>query len=235
MENQIQGRAKPGARILIVEDDRVLAGELEDFLTRWGYGVEPAEDFADLLAEFRRISPQMVLMDINLPYYDGFYWCSRIREISNVPILFISSRSDDRDKIMAMAQGGDDYVEKPFQLEFLKAKIEAILRRAYQYQVADRVWLREGLCFDSQLEALIYEGREAELTHSEHRILVRLMDERPRVVAREELMMTLWSTDEFISDGTLTTVISRLRSKLKSFCGEELIRTKKGQGYFIDG
>lgn len=231
MENQIQ---RHRARILIVEDDRVLAGELEDFLVRWGYGVELAEDFADLLAEFRRLSPQLVLMDINLPYYDGFYWCGRIREISDVPILFISSRSDDRDKIMAMAQGGDDYVEKPFLLELLKAKIEAILRRAYQYQVTDRIWLGDGLCFEGETGALFFRGQEAWLTRSERKILARLVEGRSRVVTREELMMTLWSTDEFISDGTLTTVISRLRSKLKAFCGEELIRTKKGQGYFID-
>ena len=235
MKNQIQQQEESKTRILIVEDDRILAGELKNFLARWGYGVETAEDFEDLLAEFCRVSPRLVLMDINLPYYDGFYWCGRIREISNVPILFISSRGDDRDKIMAMAQGGDDYVEKPFQLELLKAKIEAILRRAYQYQVTERIRLGDGICFDKEAGALFFQGREAELTRSERKILSRLVESRPRVVTREELMITLWSTDEFISDGTLTTTVSRLRSKLKAFCGKELIRTKKGQGYFIDG
>lgn len=235
MKNEKRQAVKEKIRILIVEDDRALAGEIGAFLARWGYRAELASDFDDLLAEFCRLSPRLVLMDVNLPCYDGFYWCRRIRELSDVPILFISSRGDDRDKIMAMAQGGDDYVEKPFMLELLRAKIEAILRRAYQYQAKDRLWLGEGLSFDVETGSLFFEGREAGLTRSERKILSRLMEGGPRVVTREELMMTLWSTDEYVSDGTLTTMISRLRSKLKDFCGKELIRTKKGQGYCING
>ena len=122
-------------KILIIEDDETLAGEMASFLVRWGYETHTIRRFDSILEEFREIRPQLVLMDINLPFYDGFYWCARIRQVSRVPILYISSRSDDRDKIMAMAQGGDDYVEKPFHLDLLKAKIQAILRRTYEYKV----------------------------------------------------------------------------------------------------
>ncbi len=220
-------------KILLVEDDEVLAGEIGSFLIRWGYEIVAARHFGQILEEFSTSMPQLVLMDINLPFYDGFYWCSRIRQVSDVPVLYISSRNDDRDKIMAIAQGGDDYVEKPFQLELLKAKIQAILRRTYEYKVKERVFLGDGLYFEQEQQALYQNGREIELTKLERRVLRKLADSRPDVVAREELMMDLWDTEEYISDGTLTTVVCRLRAKLKSVCGTELIRTKKGQGYWI--
>ena len=154
-------------------------------------------------------------------------------QVSAVPILYISSRNDDRDQIMAIAQGGDDYIEKPFHLELLKAKIQAILRRTYEYKVRGQVFLEEGMYFDLEEQALYVKGQEVELTKSERRVLTKLMDSRPYVVTREELMMDLWETDEYVSDGTLTTVICRLRNKLKSVCEKELIGTKKGQGYFL--
>ena len=220
-------------KILIVEDDPVLAEELREFLRHWGYETEAARQFDRIDEEFSRERPQLILMDINLPYYDGFYWCSRIRQISQVPVIFISSRGDDRDKIMGIAQGGDDYVEKPFRLEMLKAKIEAVLRRTYEYRVKEQVFIKGGMHFETHSGMLFFEGKEVELTKSERRILARLMELRPGVATRDELMMELWNTDEFVSDGTLTTVICRLRSKLKAACGEDIIRTKKGQGYFI--
>lgn len=218
---------------MIVEDDRTLADEIRQFLEKWGYKAVAARRFDDIASEFAARRPQMVLMDVNLPYYDGFYWCRKIREISDIPILYISSRDDDRDKIMAMAQGGDDYVEKPFRLEFLKAKIEALLRRAYQYKTGFLLCLGEDLYFDRDSFSLMYQGKEMELTKSEQKIIAKLADAKPKVVTREELMMALWSTDEFVSDGTLTTLVSRLRGKLKERCGSEVICTKKGQGYFI--
>lgn len=221
-------------RILIVEDDEILAEEIQSFLRKWGYETAAARQFDQILAEFSNYNPHLVLMDINLPWYDGFYWCRKIREFSHVPIVYISSRNDDRDQIMAIAQGGDDYVEKPFHLELLKAKIEAILRRTYQYKVTEQIWLNPDVCFEPGSSALLFQGQELELTRSEKRIMVKLLDHRPEVVTRDELMMELWSTDEYVSDGTLTTMISRLRNKLKTACGEEIIRTKKGQGYFID-
>lgn len=220
-------------RIMIVEDDEALAKEMEQFLAKWQYDAVSAKQFDNILQEFQEYRPQLVLLDINLPFYDGFYWCSQIRQISAVPIIYISSRSEDSDKIMAVAQGGDDYVEKPFRLELLRAKIEAILRRTYEYKVKERVFLNNRLCYDSATQCMYYDNKEMELTKSERRILTKLMECRPDVVTREELMMDLWNTDEYVNDGTLTTVISRLRSKLKNVCGEEVVQTKKGQGYFI--
>ena len=220
-------------KIMIIEDDRTLAAEIAAFLGRWGYDTVTAKEFQRVLEEFTACRPQLVLMDINLPYYDGFYWCSKIRQISDVPILYISSRGDDRDKIMAMAQGGDDYVEKPFHLELLKAKVQAILRRTYEYKVKEQIFLSSELRFDWEQQALYFGGEEIDLTKTERRVMAKLVENRPDVVTREELMMDLWDTDEYVSDGTLTTAISRLRSKLKSVCGTEVIGTKKGQGYYV--
>lgn len=220
-------------KIMIIEDDRTLAAEMAAFLGRWGYDTVTAKEFQLVLEEFTACRPQLVLMDINLPYYDGFYWCGRIRQVSDVPILYISSRDDDRDKIMAMAQGGDDYVEKPFHLELLKAKVQAILRRAYEYKVKEQIFLSSELRFDWEQQALYFGGEEIGLTKTERRVMAKLVENRPDVVTREELMMDLWETDEYVSDGTLTTAISRLRNKLKSVCGAEIIGTKKGQGYYV--
>ncbi len=222
-------------KIMLVEDDRVLAGEIEAFLKRWGYETLVAEEFERIGEEFSCWRPQLVLMDINLPFYDGFYWCAQIRQVSEVPILFISSRGEDYDKIMAIAQGGDDYVEKPFRLELLKAKVEAILRRTYQYRVRERVFLGQGLSFDQEQQTLYQNGKEILLTKMERRVVAKLAAQCPDVVSREELMMDLWDTEEYVSDGTLTTVICRLRGKLKEMCGSEVIRTKKGQGYSLCG
>ncbi|MDE7284220.1 MAG: response regulator transcription factor [Lachnospiraceae bacterium] len=220
--------------ILLIEDDKILSDQVTEFLQKWGYITKTVTKFDDILTEFTKYNPHLVLMDVNLPYFDGFYWCRRIREISQVPVIYISSRNDDSDKIMAIAQGGDDYVEKPFRLELLKAKIEAILRRTYQYKVKERIWLSNDIYFEQAGDALILHGKEIDLTKSEKRIMLKLVECRPAIVTRDELMMTLWSTDEFVSDGTLTTLVSRLRNKLQTHCGEEIIRTKKGQGYYIE-
>ena len=220
-------------KIMIVEDDEILAREIGLFLERWKYETVAVQRFDNILEEFDRYNPQLVLLDINLPYYDGFYWCNQLRQVSNVPIIYISSRNDDRDKIMGIAQGGDDYVEKPFQLEMLKVKIEALLRRTYQYKVKERIALKDKLYFDCRSQAIFYQDKEIELTKSERRILAKLLECRPNVVTRDELMMDLWNTDEYVSDGTLTTVICRLRGKLRSACGEEVVQTRKGQGYFV--
>ena len=219
--------------IMIVEDEKLLSGEIREFLTRWGYRAVTCTDFEDIFGEFQKIKPHLVLMDINLPYYDGYHWCRKIREISHVPILYISSRNDDRDKIMGIAQGGDDYIEKPFHLELLKAKIEASLRRTYQYQVKDRVPIGEHLMFDKNSLTVFYGEQEVELTRSEQKIMEKLIEMRPGVVTRDELMMVLWNTDEFVSDGTLTTMVSRLRKKLEQVSGDKVIKTRKGTGYYI--
>lgn len=241
-------------KIMVIEDDASLAREISLFLEKWRYEAFAAERFDDILQEFAERRPQLVLMDINLPWHDGFYWCSQIRQISKVPVIYISSRDDDRDKIMAIAQGGDDYVEKPLRMELLRAKIEAMLRRTYEYRVRERVLLAAGLCFDCAVQSLYYlrqcigeedgiqpsaddrraeEEEEIDLTKSERRLLSRLVESRPDVVTRDELMMELWNTDEYVTDAALTTIISRLRAKLKAICGEDVIRTKKGQGYYV--
>lgn len=220
-------------RIFLIEDDKALADEIRQFLEKWGYLAMTAENFEDIVSEFLSCHPHVVLMDVNLPFYDGYYWCGKIREISELPILFISSKNDDRDKIMAIAGGGDDYLEKPFHLELLKAKIDAILRRTYQYKVRERIYLGEDIYLEQGKALLFCSGREVELTKSEKKVMEKLAEQKPKVVTREELMMELWGMDEFISDGTLTTLVSRLRNKLKICCGTDLIMTKKGQGYFI--
>lgn len=221
-------------QIMIVEDDKILANEIRNFLIRWGYMVTLAKNFEDIPSDFVKYHPQLILMDINLPYYDGFYWCNKIRTVSTVPIMYISSRSDDKDKIMAIAQGGDDFVEKPFHLDVLKAKIEAILRRTYQYQVNERIYLRDDLFYDKGSNVLYFHHQQLEFTKSEKRIMLELLEHRDGVVTREELMMALWNTDEYVSDGTLSVLISRLRSKLIQFCNEEIIHTRKGLGYYIE-
>lgn len=220
-------------KLMIIEDDTALSEALCEALVKWHYEVVRARQFDNLLQEFIDEKPQLVLLDINLPYHDGFYWCSKIRQISKVPIIYISSRDKDRDKIMAVAQGGDDYVQKPFRMELLQAKIAALLRRTYEYKVTEYLFLNGGLLFDSALQSLYFAEKEIDLTKSERRLFGRLAACKPDVVTRDELMMELWNTDEYVTDAALTTIISRLRSKLHAICGEDVIFTKKGQGYFI--
>lgn len=222
-----------GMSIFIVEDDEVLANELKDYLTKYGYKIILVQDFSNVLSEYMNINPDLVLMDINLPFYDGFFWCLQIREYSQVPMIYISSRNSDNDKIMAIAQGGDDYVEKPFNLSLLKAKIEAIARRTYQYTVNQKQFIQDHIYYDSTNSCIYYHNEKIELTKSENTIVRVLMEQKNKVVSRSILMDELWSTDEFISDNTLTVLISRLRTKLKDFIGNELICTKKGHGYYI--
>lgn len=220
-------------RIMIIEDDEVLGNQIQSFLHSWGYYPIQARNFQNILQDFQKTLPHLILMDINLPYYDGFYWCSKIRETSTVPIIYISSRNNDKDKIMAIAQGGDDYVEKPFHLELLKAKIEAILRRTYQYTVNHTIYLQSDLAYESHTSTLYHRNQKIELTKLENKVLSVLIEHRGVIVSRNQLMDALWNTNEFISDNTLNVLISRLRSKLKDICDDEVIYTKKGQGYYI--
>lgn len=221
-------------KIMIVEDDAFLAIELKEYLSKWGYDAICADKFEDILGNFVSIGAQLILMDINLPFYDGFYWCFKIREFSKVPILFISSRNDDRDKIMAIAQGGDDYIEKPFNLPLLRAKIEAILRRTYQYKIKQKIYLKEDLLFDEEAGCLYYKKQKIEVTKSENIVLHELIENHGSIVTRDALMDALWNTNEFVSDNTLNVLMSRLRAKLKEITDVDVILTKKGQGYYIE-
>lgn len=220
-------------KILVVEDDLVLAKELVLLCRRWGFEAVYAKEFREITKEYLRAQPDLVLMDINLPYYDGFYWCEQIRKVSNVPLLYLSSRDQNADKVMAMAAGGDDYVEKPFDSELLLLKIRAMLRRAYEYTASDRIYLCDGMYYESG--QFVCGGRMAELTKSESKIMAALLSKRGAVVGREQLMQQLWNTDEFVTDASLTVLVSRLRTKLKEITdGKDVIITRKGMGYYIE-
>lgn len=231
--NGFRGDLMNQMHIMIIEDDETLASEIKDFLKRWGYQAVIATHFDNVIQDFVNYKPHLILMDINLPYYDGYYWCTQIRNLSQVPIIFISSRNDDHDKIRAILQGGDDYVDKPFHLELLKAKIEAILRRTYQYKVKDQMRINEDIYYDKMKGSFFYHDQEIHLTKSESQIVCLLLESQGDIVSRQELMETLWNTDEFISDNSLTVLISRLRTKLKEACHQDIIYTKKGLGYYI--
>lgn len=222
-------------KIMIVEDDLVLAKELGLLCERWGFEAGYIEEFARVDLEYQKRLPDLILMDINLPYFDGFYWCEKVRAISTVPVLFLSSREQKSDKMMAMAAGGDDYIEKPFDSELLLIKIRSMLRRTYEYQKNNREYLQADVYFDSTNDIFCAGGKTAELTRSEAKILTVLMEHRGNVVDREKLMLHLWNTDEFVTDASLTVLISRLRGKLREL-GEdqEIICTKKGKGYYIE-
>lgn len=218
-------------KILIAEDDEALAREIQMACTRWDFTVDTVQDFQQIAETLAQLKPDLLLLDINLPYYDGFYWCETIRRCSMLPILFISSR--DQDKIMAMMSGGDDYLQKPFSLPLLMAKLQALLRRSYEYVGHTVIVLHESLCYDLDKGVLQYGSQEIVLTRTEHKILQILARNRGSIVSREELMMQIWSTDEFISDGSLTTGISRLKAKLRLYSDEDLIQTRKKQGYLL--
>lgn len=219
-------------KILIVEDDGVIASEIAQNLTRWGFDARPVADFSDVLAEFERFSPHLVLMDVSLPFFNGFYWCAKIREHSKAPVMFLSSRADNMDVVTAVSMGGDDYIAKPVSMDVLTAKIQAMLRRAYDYEVENRLTLRDALLDVGGL-CLIKDGMRTALTRNEARILQLLLTNKGNVVSREQLMLALWESDEFVDDNTLTVNVNRLRKTLDSAGLEGCIVTHKKQGYAI--
>jgi DNA-binding response OmpR family regulator len=218
--------------ILIVEDDAVIASEIKLSLERWGLTVHVADDFSDILGIFERTAPHLVLMDISLPLYNGFYWCGEIRKRSKVPVIFLSSRSDNMDIVMAMGMGGDDYITKPVSLEVLTAKVQAMLRRAYDYEMPSLLTLR-GAVLDSAALCLVKGGERTELTRNEARILQQLLSRKGDVISREQLMLVLWDSDEFVDDNTLTVNVNRLRKTLEGAGLAGCIVTHKGEGYAI--
>lgn len=222
-------------KIMIVEDDLILARELQLLCVKWNFQAKYLEDFKHVDQVYCTYQPDLILLDINLPFYGGFYWCQKIRENSTVPILFISSREQNADKILALSAGGDDYIEKPFDLELLLVKIKAILRRTYEYKHLEKEYLDEDTSYDIVRGRFVYQNKVLELTKSEGKIMSTLLGQRGNWVTREQLMMTLWNTDEFVTDATLSVHISRLRNKLKELTnGKDIIKTKKGVGYYID-
>lgn len=220
-------------RILIVEDDSVIGAALEKHLKTWGWDARNVGNFENVLREFAEYDPQLVLLDISLPFYNGYHWCSQIRAISRVPVIFISSASDNLNIVMAMNMGGDDFIAKPFELTVLTAKIQALLRRTYDFAGQSRLAEHRGAVFNYDDKTLSFDGRKIELTKNEHRILEVLLENKGRIVSRDILMTRLWESDSYVDDNTLTVNITRLRKKLEQAGLSEFITTKKGSGYLI--
>lgn len=221
-------------RILIVEDDDIIAKTIRGHLEKWDYEVLCIEDFKRVEEEFQSFRPQLVLMDILLPFYNGFHWCTEIRKSSNVPIIFLSSASDNMNIVMAMNMGGDDFIEKPFDLNVLTAKIQALLRRTYAFAKKQNQLNHRGVTLNLNDATVVYEEEKLDLTKNDFKILQILMEHTGKIVRREEIMERLWESDEFIDDNTLTVNMTRLRKKLESIGVHGYITTKKGIGYLIE-
>lgn len=221
-------------RILIVEDDRVIAQTLASHLCRWDYETKCVEDFKNVAKEFRQYDPQLVLLDIMLPFFNGFHWCQEIRRFSKVPIVFLSSANDNMNIVMAMNMGGDEFIEKPFDLNVVTAKVQAILRRTYSFQGTVNVMEYRGAVLNLNDATFVKGGQKAELTKNEFRILQMLLENAGRIVSRDSIITRLWESDEFIDDNTLTVNIARLRKKLEQIGLAGMIKTKKGIGYMVE-
>lgn len=221
-------------KIMIVEDDNALCTNMNEMLIKWGFDTAAVDNFENITAEFARKKPNLVIMDVNLPYFDGFYWCNKLREISKVPIIFVSSRDTNMDIIMAMNTGGDEYITKPFSMDILIAKINALLRRTYSYgeQTSDLVEC-DGAILNLIENTLLHKEEKIELTKNEFKVMLLLMKNRGKTISRERIMRALWDDDNFINDNTLTVNITRLRTKLWGIGLTDYIVTKKGYGYMI--
>lgn len=221
-------------KIMIIEDDPKIRSIIAETLRKWKFDAIEPTDFEHLDQEFMTTKPHLVLLDINLPVYDGYYWCNKFRQLSNVPIIFISSRSQNMDIVMAMNMGGDDFIQKPFSLDVLMAKINAIFRRVYTYQKEDKDYLEhKGLILHVDKNSISYQETELDLTKNEFQILYLLLKNKETIVSRDDIMTVLWESENFIDDNTLTVNIARLRRKLEELGLDQFIETKKGQGYMI--
>ena len=221
-------------RILIVEDDAGIAEGVKQQAEAWGLEAYIAQDLRDVMSEFASISPHLVLLDITLPFFNGYHWCGAIRAVSKVPIVFISSAADNMNIVMAMTMGADDFIAKPFDGGVLMAKIQALLRRSYDFAPAAPVIEHRGAILDTGDNSLFFGGEKIALTKNEYRILLCLMRERGKVVSREKLMEKLWETDSFVDENTLSVNVGRLRKKLAAAGLEDFITTKFGVGYIIE-
>ncbi|MEY8753769.1 response regulator transcription factor [Peribacillus frigoritolerans] len=222
-------------KIMIVEDDEKIRKIVADTLTKWKYDVVGIMEFDHILDDFEKFQPDLVLLDINLPTFDGFYWCQQIRAISSVPILFLSSRNQNMDIIMAINMGGDDFIQKPFDLDVLVAKISALLRRNYTYQNEHNLKLsHRDLSLHVTNSTIQFEEQSIELSRNEFIILQLMMRRIGKIVPREDLMQALWNDEQFVDDNTLTVNVNRLRRKITGIGLEDFIVTRKGMGYLIE-
>ena len=221
-------------KIMIVEDDLTIARTLKAHLVKWDYDVTYVTDFKDIIGQFKEYYPHIVLLDVMLPFFNGFYWCGEIRKISRVPVMFISSADDNMNVVMAMNMGGDDFIAKPFDLNVLTAKLRAMLRRAYSLQGQINAIEHNGVVLNLNDTTLTFENHRIELTKNDYKILRLLMENKGKVVSRDEIMLTLWECDQFIDDNTLTVNMTRLRKKLSETGLNGFIKTKKGLGYMVE-
>lgn len=221
-------------RIYIIEDDSIIAGKIKEHMTNWGFEARCASDFRNIMGEFAEYDPHMVLLDISLPFFNGYHWCEEIRRVSKVPVIFLSSAADNMKIIMAMSMGGDDFIAKPFDMNVLVAKVQAVLRRTYDFGGQTQVIEHRGALLNMSDASLVYNGEPVELTRNDYKILLTLMENRGSIVSRETLMEKLWETDCFVDENTLTVNIARLRKKLDSAGLAGFITTKKGIGYIVE-
>ena len=218
-------------KILLVEDDEVIRQQVKKMLEQWGYEVVLVEDFMEVLSIFVKVEPHLVLMDIGLPLFNGYHWCQEIRKVSKVPIMFLSSRDQAMDIVMAINMGGDDFVTKPFDQNVLLAKIQGLLRRSYEFSKDQSLLEYMGVILNLKAMDLVYQGEVVSLTKNEFQILQVLFERSGNIVSREDLMKELWNSDFFIDDNTLSVNVARLRKKLEAVGLNDFIETKKGVGY----
>lgn len=220
-------------RIIIVEDDRGIAQAIKEQAEMWDLQVHCVQNFRAVMAEFAAFAPHLVLLDIGLPFFNGYHWCSEIRKVSKVPILVISSAADNMNIIMAMNMGADDFIVKPFDQSVLMAKVQAMLRRTYDFAAGVPILEHRGAMLNTGDTTLVYGEQRIQLSKNEYRILLALMQSKGKVVSREKLMELLWETDSFVDENTLTVNVGRLRKKLDAAGLENFIATKFGVGYLI--
>lgn len=220
-------------KIMIIEDDLTISKVVAEHLKKWNYQVYCVTDFKNIIEQFINFNPQLVLLDIMLPFFNGFHWCNEIRKFSKVPVMFISSAQDNMNIVMAMNMGGDDFIAKPFDLNVLTAKVGALLRRTYSFQGQVNVIEHNCVVLNLSDTTLTYKDKKIELTKNDYKILQILMENVGKVVSRDDIMQRLWESDSFIDDNTLTVNITRLRKKLADSGLNDFIVTKKGLGYMV--
>ena len=221
-------------RILLVEDDSGIAQAICEQGAMWELDVRCVRNFHDVLGEFTAYDPQLVLMDISLPFFNGYHWCSEIRRVSRVPIIFLSSAADNMNIVMAMNMGADDFIAKPFDLDVLTAKVQALLRRTYDFAPAEPVLSHRGAVLQTGGQSLLVNGEKLPLSKNEYRILWTLLKEKGKIVSREKLMEALWQTDSFVDENTLSVNMARLRKKLDGAGLAGFIATRVGAGYLVE-
>lgn len=222
-------------RIMMIEDDEKIRRIVADTLKKWQYDVVEVTQFDQVLPEFEQTSPHLILLDINLPVFDGYYWCQQIRSVSKVPIIFLSSRNQNMDIIMAINMGGDDFIQKPFDLDILLAKISALIRRKYTYQDEENIhFIHRGLKLNVTNSTIEFNGQSNELSRNEFILLQLMMRNIGKIVSRDDLMQALWNEEQFVDDNTLTVNVNRMRRKIAAIGLEDFIVTRKGFGYLIE-